>query len=98
MKQPEYHHIVLFRIHDDVSDDRVAEALEMLKGLGEGHNGLLSWVVNLSIDKRKGRIIIEEALFISEEAYQTFRTSPHHIKAGEIMQQIADWWVGDYES
>ena len=88
-------HTVMFKIHDDVSDDDVAKAVELLNGLGS-EPGVERWVIRESIDKRKGRIIIEHSLFESDEAYQTFRVSPAHVKVGDFMKTIADWWVGDY--
>lgn len=88
-------HTVMFKLHDGVSDEQRTEAVERLTNLGV-EPGVLSWVVKESIDTRKGHIIIEQAVFESEEAYQAFRTSPLHIEVGDFMKTIADWWVGDY--
>lgn len=88
-------HTVMFKIHDDVSDDDVARAIQLLTELG-GEPGVEKWIIRESIDRRKGRIIIEQAVLENEEAYQAFRTSPAHVKAGDFMKTIADWWVGDY--
>ena len=88
-------HTVMFKIHDDVGDDDVARAIELLTGLG-GEPGVEEWIIRESIDVRKGRIIIEQSRFESNEAYQMFRTSPAHVKVGDFMKTISDWWVGDY--
>lgn len=88
-------HTVMFKVHDDVSDADVAKAVELLTELGD-EPGVENWVIKESIDTRKGRIIIEQAVFENEEAYQAFRVSPAHVEAGDFMRTIADWWVGDY--
>jgi len=88
-------HTVMFKIHDDVSDDDIADAAELLTGLG-GEPGVEKWIIRESIDVRKGRIIIEQSRFESNEAYQKFRISSAHVKVGDFMKTIADWWVGDY--
>lgn len=91
-----YKHIVLFKIHDHVSDDEFNKALLTLQELGLNNTEVLNWIVLPSIDVRKGRIIIEEALFIDKDAFEKFRTSEKHRLAGEMMSEIADWLVGDY--
>jgi hypothetical protein len=44
-----FRHIVLFRIHDDVSDQRVTEAINALRSLAV-LPGIESWTVELSLD------------------------------------------------
>lgn len=88
-------HTVMFKLHDEVGDIDVAKAVEILTDLGS-EPGIERWVIRESVDTRKGRIIIEQALFESEAAYQAFRVSAVHIEAGDFMKTIADWWVADY--
>jgi hypothetical protein len=88
-------HTVMFKLHDGVSDEQRVEAVDRLTNLG-AEPGVLSWIVKESIDIRKGQLIIEQAVFESEEAYQAFRVSPAHVEVGDFMKTIADWWVGDY--
>ncbi|MDQ1218287.1 Dabb family protein [Microbacterium arborescens] len=52
-----FRHIVLFRIHDEVSDERVTEAIDALRSLAV-LPGIQSWTVELSLDQRKGRVIV----------------------------------------
>lgn len=85
----------MFKIHDEVSDADLAKAVDLLTELGN-EPGVVSWVVKESIDTRKGRIIIEQAVFENKEAYEAFRVSPAHVRVGDFMKAIADWWVGDY--
>lgn len=92
-----FRHIVLFRTYEDVSDDRVAEALLALRSLGNVP-GVVDWRVELSSDLRKGRVIVEDATFIDREAFDRFRLDPRHAAVAAEMALIADWWNGDYES
>lgn len=90
-----YRHIVLFRIHDDVDDDRVTEAMNRLRSLGV-LPGILSWRVELSLDPRKGQVIVEDASFEDAVAFSAFREDPRHNEVAVEMARISDWWIGDY--
>lgn len=91
-----FRHIVLFRVHDDVSDERVAAALEELRSLAVLPS-VSAWRVELSLDGRKGRVIVEDATFADAEAFERFRRDERHVAAAAAMSEIADWWNGDYE-
>lgn len=91
-----YRHVVLFRVRDDVPDDAVDEALRRLDALGQAP-GVLEWTVRLSDDTRKGRVIVENALLGGREVLESFRAHPLHEQSSEVMREIADWWVADYE-
>lgn len=91
-----YRHIVLFRIHDDVSDALLDEALTLLQGLREVP-GVREWTVRLSDDPRKGRVVVQNSLFDEREAIEAFRVHPLHRRTTDLMRTIADWWIGDYE-
>ena len=92
---PGYRHIVLYRVHDDVPDTTVARAIDALRSLRDLPD-ILEWTVTLSDDRRKGRVIVENALFTHRDAIETFRTHPRHRDTSDLMRTIADWWVGDY--
>ena len=88
-------HVVLFRVHDDCRDADVEEMVHQLRALGDGP-GILSWRVELSLDERKGRVIVEDATFASQEALETFRRSEAHVVTAERMSTMADWLIGNY--
>lgn len=90
-----FRHIVLFRVHDDVSDDRVTAALHELRSLAV-LPGIAQWRVELSTDTRKGRVIVEDTTFTDHAAFTAFRDDPRHSRVAEQMSAIADWWNGDY--
>lgn len=92
-----FRHIVLFRVHDDVSHDRVEEAIERLRSLAS-LPGVVEWRVELSLDARKGRVIVEDSTFIDQDSFKLFRRDLRHVGAADVMSQIADWWNGDYEA
>lgn len=88
-------HVVLFRLHDDVPDAVLDEVITMLRSLGRSA-GVLEWHVELSLDRRKGRVVVENGLFESESAFDAWAASNAHAAAGTRMAQLADWLVGDY--
>ncbi|MCP2638102.1 Dabb family protein [Microbacterium sp. HD4P20] len=88
-------HIVLFRVHDEVDELRIEQAMDSLRALARLPS-VRSWSVARSLDERKGRIVIEDAAFDDAESFEVFRASPEHVSATQTMAEIADWWVGDY--
>lgn len=92
-----YRHIVLFRVHDDVPDGRIEGVIDVLATFAL-FPGVVSWHVERSLDERKGRIIIEDAVFDGRVSFEAFTQDPGHRAVGEDMAKIADWWIGDYET
>jgi hypothetical protein len=88
-------HIVMFRVYDTASDDDVLEAIDLLRGLKD-LPGILEWRVELSEDRRKGRVIIEDSVFENFEAIDRFRVAPEHAVSSAKLASMADWLVGDY--
>ena len=84
-------HVVLFKLREGADADR---ALALLRSFRPP--GTLRWVIEKSIDVRKGDVIIEDSTFESLEALDAFRVSPEHAEAVEFMREHADWVVGDW--
>jgi hypothetical protein len=91
-----FRHVVLFRVRDDVADPDVSAAIAELRAVGEGP-GILSWDIALSLDTRKGRVIVEDGTFVDRAAFDAWRATDAHRAVGERMSAISDWWVGDWE-
>lgn len=91
-----FRHIVLFRVHDEIADADVSDALSALRALGDDP-GIIEWNVALSLDTRKGRIIVEDATFLDAGAFESWRGGADHGCVAGRMAQISDWWVGDVE-
>lgn len=91
-----FRHIVLFRVFDDVSNERVSEATGRLASLAT-LPGVESMRVERSLDGRKGLVLIEDATFVDAAAFASFRIAPAHVEVAAEMAEISDWWVGDYE-
>lgn len=90
-----FRHIVLFQVHPGVTDPQVDEAVDALRSLGS-LPGIERWVVERSLDERKGVVIVEDATFVDRAAFEAFRSSDQHRAAGEQLAAIADWLVGDF--
>ncbi|MGQ3200796.1 Dabb family protein [Microbacterium aurantiacum] len=88
---------MLFRIHDDVDDNRVTEAIHRLRSLGV-LPGIEAWHIELSLDTRKGRIIIEDAIFADGASFEDFRRDERHEPVAPEMATISDWWLGNYSA
>ena len=92
-----FRHIVLFRVHDAVSNAELEQAVSALRALGDEIEAV-SWNVEVSLDPRKGRVIIEDTTFPDAAAFDRFRAHPAHIAIADRMARISDWWVGDYHA
>ncbi|MDQ1124489.1 Dabb family protein [Microbacterium trichothecenolyticum] len=91
-----FRHVVLFRVRDEVADPEISAALTALRALG-GQPGVLSWDVALSLDTRKGRVIVEDGTFVDRAAFAQWRESDEHARVAGRMAGISDWWVADWE-
>lgn len=91
-----YRHVVLFRIREGVPEETVVEAERRLAALGD-LPGVVEWAVRRSDDTRKGVVLVENALFGDRSDIEAFRVHPRHQESAELLREIADWWIGDYE-
>ena len=89
---PPVRHVILFRLYDDADPD---EVLQRLRSLGD-LPGLLAWRVERSLDERKGVVLVQDSLFASVAALQSFREAPLHVEVADFMSRHADWLVADY--
>ncbi|WP_404443844.1 Dabb family protein [Microbacterium marinum] len=90
-------HVVLFRVHDEASEEDVDAAIDELRSLASLPS-VQWWRVERSSDIRKGRVIVEDSSFASEADFAEFRRDPKHLAVGEAMANISDWLNGDYEA
>lgn len=88
---PVLRHVILFRLREGADADK---ALELLRSFRPP--GTLKWVIERSVDERKGVVIVEDSTFESAEALDAFRVSEDHAEAVAFMKENADWTVGDW--
>jgi hypothetical protein len=91
-----YRHIVMFKLYEEVNEETIEKAINLLKEMGKEAVGVLQWHVDLSLDTRKGKIIVQNCLFDSFQSFENFLTAPKHLQSKEMMRDISDWIVGDY--
>jgi len=92
-----FRHVVLFRVRDDVTDPDLSAAIDELRAVGKAR-GVTAWTIEMSLDTRKGRIIVEDGSFVNRSAFETWRAGDVHKRVAERMAGLADWWVGDWEA
>lgn len=91
-----YRHLVLFRVHNDVSGAELQAAIERTRAVLAAAPGVVSVYVESSLDARKGRVVVEDVTFADGAAYETFRGSREHERITAEWAGMADWVVGDY--
>lgn len=89
--------MVLFRVRDDVTDPDVSAAMDELRAAGNALE-VTAWTVVLSLDTRKGRIIVQDGTFRDRCAFETWRAGEVHRQVARRMAGMADWWVGDWST
>jgi len=90
-----YRHIVLFRLHDAISETEAERLIELLRSLGALPE-VISWRIERSEDRRKGVVICENGLFATREAFAAFQATQEHRSVAAMMSASADWCVADY--
>ena len=91
-----YRHVVLFRVHEQVSDAQLSAVIERTRAVLRGAAGVVSAYVEVSRDARKGRVVVEDVTFADGAAYEAFRGSREHEGITAVWAGMADWVVGDY--
>lgn len=84
-------HVILFRLREGADADR---GLALLRSFRPP--GTLKWVIERSVDERKGVVIVEDATFVDQSALDAFRVSEEHAEAVAFFREHADWLVGDW--
>lgn len=92
-----FRHIVLFRVRDDVTGPDLSAAIDELRAVGKAP-GVTAWTIEMSLDTRKGRVIVEDGSFVDRSAFETWRAGDAHKWVAERMAGLADWRVGDWET
>lgn len=89
-----FHHVVLFRLHDEADVDVAMAALSKARPTA----GLVSWQVERSLDERKGRVLAQVSVFESADTFEEWRVSERHEAAAAHLGEVADWLVADWEA
>lgn len=88
-----FEHIVLFRLHPKTDVERARLILESSRP----EAGVVEWSVAESLDRRKGVVLVERAVFTDRASFERFQEMPAHRCAGEHMSTCSDWLIGDVE-
>ena len=96
------HHIVLISFKPDAPEEKKEEVFSRYQTIdqdcGGVNAGILFWKVCHNLDLRKGVHLVESSIFSDNAALQAFRVHPKHKELTDILSQIADWQVGDFEA
>jgi hypothetical protein len=90
-------HLVLFRVHDEVTEDAVDRAAEALTRLAD-LPGIVSWRVARSTDCRKERVLVEDATLWRSRHVRANPGRPEHVRVAGALSAISDLWIGDYDA
>ena len=89
-------HIVFFVIKEKVTDKELLEFINKADALIKKTKGVIKYNVNQSMDVRKGRIVILNAVFDNIEDFESYRKLPKHTEFAAEASKISDWFNGDY--
>lgn len=88
---PVLRHLILFRLREGADPDTAIGLLRESRP-----DGALKWVIERSLDERKGIVIVEDTTFVDQAALEAFRVSAAHQASVDYMREWADWVVGDF--
>lgn len=90
-----YRHIVVFQFYDAIDEESRMHAVERLRSLNDSP-GVVEWRVEVSIDDRKGPVVVQNVLFDTQESYEKYRATPEHADIAAILSGLSNWLVADY--
>lgn len=88
---PVLRHVILFRLREGADPDTAVRLLRESRPAGA-----LKWVIERSVDERKGIVIVEDTTFPDADALEAFRMSAAHKASVDYLREWADWVVGDW--
>ena len=91
-------HIVMFKFRPGVAEDQRREAVRKLAELGTKVPEIREWSVGAHIDTgRKAWDMVQVSGFEDFAALDRYRVHPEHVSVRDLLAQVADWAVVDYE-
>jgi hypothetical protein len=88
-------HTLIFRFRAEAPVETIEKSLQMLTEL-ESLPGVLVWMIQESIDQRKGRTVLERGVFQDGQAFLDFRNAPQHQAFANFVKDYADWDIVDF--
>jgi hypothetical protein len=88
-------HTVMITYRDEIPQDIVENSVERLRSLGT-LPGVMKWVVEWSLDQRKGRTVLELGIFESGDAFLQWRNHRDHTSFADELATLADWHTADF--
>lgn len=88
-----FRHIVIFKVFDTANAGKVAE---IVRQLANATPNLLENRVEISLDTRRGKFVVENFLFLSESDFIAFKASKVHGETVALLKEICEWQVVDY--
>lgn len=92
-------HVAFFKFLPGISEEKRSLAVAKLKSMKMLVPGMVEWSIGEQINSAAKNIydVAEVATFQDLKALDDFKAHPEHGKLVDIMKEVSDWQVIDYE-
>lgn len=91
-------HIILYKFHDSVSQQRREDTINTLRALGQNIPEVREWSIGRqAFPSSTAYDVAQISGFENLEALERYRSNPEHMRVKNLMSEITDRVVVDYE-
>jgi hypothetical protein len=91
-------HVILYKFRAVASEEQRRNAINELRSMGKSIPEVREWSIGeQALSSSKAYDLAQVSSFENVEALERFRKHPHHISTRNLLSEIADWVVVDYE-
>jgi hypothetical protein len=91
-------HVVLYKFRASVSEEQRQNTINILRALGQSIPEVREWSIGKqALPSMKAYDLAQVSGFENLESLERYRNNPNHISAKNLLSEIADWVVVDYE-
>jgi hypothetical protein len=91
-------HVLLYKFRASATDEQRRRAIDTLRAVGKSIPEVREWSIGeQTFPSKKAYDLAQVSSFENVQTLERFRNHPDHIRARNLMSEISDWVVVDYE-
>jgi hypothetical protein len=91
-------HVILYKFRASASEEQRQNAIDTLRALGQSIPEVREWSIGKqALPSSKAYDVAQVSSFENVEALERYRNHPNHTTTKNLMSDIADWVLVDYE-
>lgn len=91
-------HVILYKFRTSVSEEQRQNAIDTLRAMGQTIPEVREWSIGKqALPSSTAYDLAQVSGFENVDALERYRNHPNHIRTKNLLSEIADWVVVDYE-